>query len=152
MSFLIESSEKVILWIILTSPLVISMALYFWIRFIMSKRSYEDEEMIYTTIDAPILTTTTTTTTLPPSQCNNNNSNNNINDPSSPPPSYIASHKDRIYILPNRELEKPPMYPYPPSYDYATGPEDVPLSEIQLRIIEKRQRLLHQQRPTLSSS
>lgn len=147
MSYLIESSEKAILWIILLSPLIISMALYFWIRFIMSKRSYEDEEMIYTTIDTPILTTTTTSSSSSLSQYNND-----INDPLSPPPSYIASHKDRIYILPNKEQEKPPMYPHPPSYEYATGPEDVPLSEIQLRIIEKRQRSLHQQRLTLSSS
>ncbi|CAO3628921.1 unnamed protein product [Cunninghamella echinulata] len=133
MSYLIESSEKAILWIILISPMIISIVLYIWVRFIMSKRSYEDEEMMY-----PIVTS------IPPSQQITTTTDNNTHalSTSPPPPSYIASHKDRIYELPNKEAEKPPMYPYPPSYDYAVGPEDVPLSEIQLRIIENRQRLL----------
>ncbi|KAI8060048.1 hypothetical protein BC940DRAFT_337883 [Gongronella butleri] len=120
-----QKSETALLWLIVFIPVVLSLALFMYVRWalhrMVARQAIEDEERVHappTTLPCTIVTEMDM----------------------APPPSYLASHRDRVYHLPPTALtsEKPPGYPCPPSYDYAIGPDDVPLSDIQKRIIDQR--------------
>ncbi|ORX46980.1 hypothetical protein DM01DRAFT_328697 [Hesseltinella vesiculosa] len=122
-----KESETALLWLIVTIPIFISLGFFAYIRWVIPLHIFPDEET--GTCDCALATIVM------------------VEDESkarfiSPPPSYVASQSDRVYHLPtfpSTPIDKPPDYnPNPPSYAYAIGPDDVPLSDIQKRIVDQQ--------------
>ncbi|KAI8089380.1 uncharacterized protein BX664DRAFT_385878 [Halteromyces radiatus] len=114
-----------ILWLIVLTPVLLSVMIYFCVRCITSKLECDDEE-----ISVPCFSSS-------PSMRQHISS-------SLPPPSYFASHRDRLFRVHLLDQEEKILgYSCPPSYEVAVDPENMPLDK--LKLIIQNQRIKHPQ-------